>query len=83
MVEPIVEVKTLEPKALAARMGISPKRLRAMLRAERPRAGELKGKKWEIPMEEAKKIQEDYKAKKAKAEAEKKAQIEKELKGEA
>ena len=79
----VQDAKTLEPKALAARMGISPKRLRAMLRADRPRAAEAKGKKWEIPMVEAKKIEQEYKEKKAKAQAEKKAQIEKELKGEA
>jgi len=77
------EIKTLEPKALAARMGISPKRLRAMLRADRPRVAELKGKKWEIPMAMAKEVEKEYKEKKTKAEAEKKAQIEKELKGEA
>ena len=77
------EVKTLEPKVLAARLGISPKRLRAMLRTDRPRALELKGKKWEIPMAEAKKIEEAYKAKKVKAQAEKQAQIKAELEGEA
>jgi len=76
------EAKTLEPKALAARMGISPKRLRAMLRAERPRKAELKGKKWEIPMAMAKEVERVYKEKKVKAEAEKQAQIQKELKGE-
>lgn len=77
------EVKILAPKDLAARMGISPKRLRAMLRAERPRATEAKGKRWEIPMPLAKEVEKTYKAKKATKEAEKKAQIEKELKGEA
>ena len=77
------EQKTLEPKALAARMGISPKRLRAMLRAERPRAGELKGKKWEINLELAKTIEREYKEKKAKAQAEKQAQIKAELEGKA
>jgi len=73
---------TQTPKQLAARMGISPKRLRAMLRTDRPRAAEMKGKKWELGDEEAKKIREEYKAKKAKAEAEKKAEIKKELEGE-
>ena len=76
------EGKIMEPKVLAARMGISPKRLRAMLRAERPRAAEVKGKKWEISLGVAKQIEKEYKEKKAKAQAEKKAQIEKELKGE-
>ena len=73
---------TQTPKQLAARMGVSPKRLRAMLRAERPRAIEMKGKKWELGDAEAKKIREEYKAKKVKAEAEKKAQVKKELAGE-
>jgi len=73
---------TIEPKNLAARMGISPKRLRALLRSERPRAAEVKGKRWEIPMEVAKEVEKAYKAKKAAAEAEKKAAIQKELKGE-
>ena len=77
------EGKTLEPKALAARMGISPKRLRAMLRAERPRAAEVKGKKWEIPLNVAKDIEREYKEKKEKAQAEKQAQIKAELEGKA
>ena len=73
---------TQTPKQLAARMGISPKRLRAMLRAERPRVTEMKGKKWELGNEEAKKIREEYKAKKVAKEAEKKAEIKQELAGE-
>ena len=77
------EGKVLEPKALAAKLGISPKRLRAMLRSERPRAAELKGKKWEIPMTMAKEVEKEYKEKKAKAEEAKKEQIKKELAGEA
>jgi len=80
--DPKTEGKTLEPKALAAKMGISPKRLRAMLRAERPRAAEMKGKKWEIPLAQAKEIEKSYKEKKAKAEEAKQAQIQEELKGE-
>ena len=71
------------PKQVAARMGISPKRLRAMLRTERPRVAEMKGKKWELPDEEAKKIREEYKARKAAKEAEKKTKVLKELEGEA
>ena len=78
-----VNPTTLEPKALAARMGISPKRLRAMLRAERPRAAEVKGKKWEIPMSVAREVEKGYKEKKAKAQAEKQAQIKAELEGKA
>ena len=72
----------MEPKNLAARMGISPKRLRAMLRAEYPRAVEVKGKKWEISPELAKEVQKAYKERKAKKEAEKKEKIKKELEGE-
>ena len=73
----------MEPKNLATKMGISPKRLRALLRAEHPRKAEVKGKKWEISPELAKKVEVDYKAKKAKKEAEKQAEIKKELAGEA
>ena len=72
----------VEPKHLAARMGISPKRLRAMLRAEHPRVAEIKGKKWEISPELAKEVEKAYKAKKAIKEAPKKEQITKELEGE-
>ena len=79
----VAEVKVMEPKVLASKMGISPKRLRAMLRAGHPRAAEVKGKKWEIPADLAKKVEADYKAKKLAASAEKTARIQKELKGEA
>lgn len=72
----------IEPKNLAARMGISPKRLRAILRAERPRALEVKGKKWEISPTLAKEVEKAYKAKKAAKEAAKQAEIKKELEGE-
>lgn len=71
--------EAVTPKQLASRLGISPKRLRAMLRADRPRVADLKGKKWEIPLKEAKEIETAYKAKKAEAEAAKKAEISKEL----
>ena len=81
--KPKVEIQMLEPKALAARLGISPKRLRAMLRADRPRVLELKGKKWEIPMGVAKEVEKAYKEKKAAAEAAKYAKVQEELKGEA
>ena len=69
----------MEPKHLAARMGISPKRLRAMLRAEHPRVAEVKGRKWEISPELAKEVQKAYKEKKAAKVAAKKAEIKKEL----
>ena len=80
---PKPEEKILEPKQLAARMGISPKRLRAMLRVEHPREADVKGKKWAIPTTLAKEVEKAYKEKKAAKEAGKKAKIEKELKGEA
>lgn len=75
-------VEAMEPKHLAARMGISPKRLRALLRAEHPRKPEVKGKKWEISPTLAKEVEKAYKAKKAKKEEAKKAEIAKELEGE-
>ena len=74
-------IRTMEPKHLAAQMGLSPKRLRAMLRTEYPRVLEQKGKRWEIPVDLAKKVQESYKAKKAEAEKAKQEQIKAELKG--
>lgn len=73
---------SMEPKHLAARMGISPKRLRALLRADYSRKAEVKGKKWEIDSALAKKVEKEYKAKKAKKEAAKKAEIAKDLEGE-
>ena len=73
---------TLEPKVLAARMGISPKRLRAMLRSTHPRGMEVKGQKWEIPMDLAKTVEAEYKAKKVAKEAPKQEEIQKQLAGE-
>jgi len=78
----VADGKTLEPKHLAARMGLSPKRLRAILRSEKPRTLEEKGHRWAIPTSMAKEVEKAYKAKKAGKEAAKKAQIQKELKGE-
>ena len=77
------EVRTIEPKNLAARLKLSPKRLRAMLRAEYPRVAELKGKRWSIPMTLAKEVEKAYKEKVAKREGAKQAEIQKQLKGEA
>ena len=74
--------KVLEPKQLAARMGISPKRLRSILRTKYPREAEIKGKRWDIPMALAKEVEKGYKEKKAARAAEAKAKVEKELKGE-
>jgi hypothetical protein len=54
-------IKALTPKELATTMGLSPKRLRQILRAEYPR--QEKGKDWEIPLDVAKKIEKAYKAK--------------------
>lgn len=71
----------MTPENLAARMGITGKRLRAILRSDYPRKAEVKGKRWELPMDLAKKVQEDYKAKKAKAEAEKQEAIKAQLAG--
>jgi len=71
--------EVVTPKQLANRLGISPKRLRALLRADRPRVADLKGKKWEIPVKEAKEIETAYKAKKAEAEKVKQAEIKQEL----
>ena len=69
-------VKTISPQALAKRIGISDKRVRAMLRSDYPRPE--KKKRWEIPISLARKVEKDYKAKETK----KKAEIEKQLKGE-
>lgn len=72
-------VKTLTPKELATKMGLSPKRLRQVLRAEYPR--EAKGKNWEIPIDVAKRVEKANKAK-VKAKNEKReAQTKKELEG--
>ena len=76
-----METKVLEPKVLAANMGLSPKRLRALLRAEYPRSLETKGKRWEIPAELATKVETEYKAKKIASEAKKAADIKAQLEG--
>ena len=73
----------VEPKVLAGKMGLSPKRLRALLRAQHPRAGEEKGKRWAIPEALASKVQKEYKDKQTEREKAKKERIDKELKGEA
>ncbi len=78
-VDTATEVKPLTPQALAARMGLSPKRLRQILRAEYPR--EAKGKDWEIPSDVAKRVEKAYKAKVKAREQKHSAQIKKELEG--
>ena len=62
---------TTTPKALAAKMRISPKRLRSTLRSEHPRDDKLKHKPWRIPQPIAKEVEETYKVKKAAKEANK------------
>lgn len=72
----------LEPKQLAAKLGITPKRLRALLRTKYPRQLETKGKRWEIPPQLADKVVKEYKEAKVKQEADKKAAIAAQLAGE-
>ena len=74
------ETTTIEPKHLAAKLGISPKRVRQILRADYPR--DVRKKRWEIPTTLAKKVEKDFKAKVREREAKKQAEIEKQLKGE-
>lgn len=50
----------LEPKELAARMGISPKRLRAVLRNKYPRPSERKGERWAISERLAREVEARY-----------------------
>jgi len=50
------EIETITPQEIATKLHTTPKRLRAILRAEFPR--ETKGKKWEITPEVAKKVTE-------------------------
>lgn len=71
----------LTPKDLTSRLGLTEKRVRALLRKSYSR--EAKGKRWEITPELAKRIVKDYKAKEKAKEAVKKEQIKKELAGEA
>ena len=75
--------KTFQPKDLATKMGISPKRLRAMLREEHPREVEVKGKRWEIPISLAKEVEKAYKEKVKAREAKKQAEIKAQLEGKA
>ena len=79
--QPKVESVGVEPKTLATKMGITPKRLRAMLRADHPRAGEDRGKRWLLDPKFAEQVESEYKAKQAKAEAEKKAAVAAQLAG--
>lgn len=71
----------IEPKTLASRMGITPKRLRAIMRAGYPRVAEDRGKRWLMTPEFAKQVEADYKVKKEKAEADKMAEVAAQLAG--
>lgn len=71
----------IEPKTLASRMGITPKRLRAIMRAGYPRVAEDRGKRWLMTPEFAKGVEADYKVKKEKAEADKKVLVAAQLAG--
>ena len=73
------ETTTIEPKHLAAKLGISPKRVRQILRADYPR--DVRKKRWEIPTTLAKKVERDFKAKVREREAKKQAQVNNELEG--
>ena len=70
-------VKTITPQALATKLGISPKAVRAILRSEHPR--DVKRRRWEIPVTLAKKVERDYKAKIKEREQARQARIQKEL----
>ena len=72
-------VKALTPKELATKMGLSPKRLRQILRAEYPR--QAKGKDWEIAIDVAKRVEKAYKAKVKAREQKHSTQMKKELEG--
>ena len=72
----------IEPKILARKLGITPKRLRSILRAKYPREAENKGTRWAIDKDLARKVEADFKKAKTDAAAAKKAEIEAQLKGE-
>ena len=72
-------VKTVTPQELVKRMGISDKRVRAMLRSSIQRG--TKNKSWQITPEQAKQVIKDYKAKVKERETKKQAEIDKQLKG--
>ena len=78
-VEESTTTKTITPQALAKRMGISDKRVRAILRSDYPRAE--KKKRWEISVTLANKVARDYKAAVKEREAKKQVEIQKQLKG--
>ena len=60
-IEKASSMNTLTPQALAKRMAINAKIVRAILRAEYPR--EVKNKRREIPATLAKKVEKEFKAK--------------------
>ena len=63
----------LTAKALGTRMGVSRKRVRAILRADCP--GDAKAKAWDIPTALAKDVQRKYKAKADEREGKRKTAI--------
>lgn len=72
--------KTVSPQALAARLGLSPRRLRQIIRSEYPR--DTKKRRWEISETLARKVKRDYRAKLKEKEA-KKAEVNKAVQGKA
>jgi predicted site-specific integrase-resolvase len=56
----------LTPKILAARLGISPQKVRRRLRKQHPRPAELRRKRWAIPADWAKEIEEQVRKKQLK-----------------
>ncbi len=71
------ETKTVTPKELASKLGIKPKRVRMILRAQYSR--EAKNKSWQLTPEEAKKVVREYRAKVKEKEQKRQAKIQKEL----
>ena len=76
--EDVATVKTITPQALAKRMGISDKRVRAILRSDYPRAEKMN--RWEIPVTLANKVVRDYEAAVKEREAKRQMEINKQLK---
>ena len=62
----LVANELLTPKILAARLGVTPDRVRRRLRKGHPKAAESKYKRWVIPEDWAKEIQEQVKKKQLK-----------------
>jgi len=65
MAEKTKAVETVTPSALAEKLGVDPKRLRAYLRANHARPIEAKNTSWMIPADVAKAATEYFAAKSA------------------